>query len=146
MNTGPRQVSAMRTGIGLLLIALVPALMAAWLHPRKPSKEPEIAVALAEIATWPDVLWIDARPAETFAKGHVPGAVNLAPAHWESQIETVLTDWRPGIRVVVYCDGHTCQASHEVARRLRGEFGLENVHVLAGGWEAWRQREKESGR
>lgn len=138
--------SVIKQGMALLLVAMVPALLAAWVHPRKPSWTRAEEVTLATVGAWPDVLWIDARSAEAFAEDHVPEAVNLAPARWESQIEPVLQGWRPGMRVVVYCDGHTCQASHEVARRLRGEFGLENVHVLAGGWEAWRQREKEPGR
>jgi len=38
---------------------------------------------------------------------------------------------------VVYCSSLNCNASREVARRLRDEAQLKNVFVLEGGWEEW---------
>jgi hypothetical protein len=38
---------------------------------------------------------------------------------------------------VVYCSSLSCNASREVARRLRREAQLPDVFVLEGGWEAW---------
>jgi rhodanese-related sulfurtransferase len=49
----------------------------------------------------------------------------------------MLAAWSPENRTVVYCSSQSCAASHEVARRLREEAGLDNVYVLHGGWEAW---------
>jgi len=44
--------------------------------------------------------------------------------------------------VVVYCSSLSCQASQEVAEKLREEVGLQSVFVLQGGWEAWRQQHR----
>ncbi len=137
------RIPLLRCVAGVLLLALVPALLSAWLHPRKPSWERTGEVALSTVAGWADVLWIDARPATAYSEAHVPGALNLPSGAWESHIETVLIAWAPERRVVVYCDGHSCRASHEVAARMRTELGLENVHVLTGGWDAWRQAGRE---
>lgn len=126
-----------RVALGLLLIALVPALLSAWLHPHKPTQARSDEVALRVAKGWPDVLWVDARAAAAYERAHVPGAINLSAGSWEAQVGEVVAAWRPGRRMVVYCDGHGCQASREVAQRLRTELGLDDVYVLTGGWDAW---------
>ncbi len=55
-------------------------------------------------------------------------------------VPAVLDRWEPDGKVVVYCSSLSCQASHEVARRLREKMNLPNVYVLQGGWEAWQRR------
>ncbi|MDR1497780.1 MAG: rhodanese-like domain-containing protein [Puniceicoccales bacterium] len=85
------------------------------------------------------VLWVDARPEAEYASGHVSGAVSLNEDNWSRAIAGVLARWNPGDAVVVYCGGAECGASKAVAVRLRGaEYGLEDVYVLRGGWEAWK--------
>jgi rhodanese-related sulfurtransferase len=84
------------------------------------------------------VLWVDARNAGDFERGHIPGAVSLNEDNWSQAIAHVLSAWQPENVVVVYCGGATCAASHAVAARLRGaEYQLSPVYVLRGGWEAW---------
>ena len=83
------------------------------------------------------VLWIDARAETAFASGHVPGALSLSEAEWEQGLPAVVKAWRPGVKVVVYCDDRGCEASQSVARRLRRELGLGDIFVLKGGWRAW---------
>ena len=126
----------------LLLAAWVPALLTAMWHPRRPTWGPENA-PVAEV-TWSQasggagqVLWIDARSATVFAGGHVPGALSLNEAEWEQGLPAVVKAWRPGVKIVVYCDDRACEASQSVARRLRRELGLDEVPVLKGGWRAW---------
>lgn len=137
----PRATPTLRQTCGvalaLVLAAIVPALLTAWLHPRAPAWT--LPATTGEL-TWqqaralPDPLWIDARPATEFAAAHLPGALSLPATDWDSRIETILAQWSPGRPVIVYCGGNGCQASHEVARRLRDELGLSEIHVLAGGW------------
>ncbi len=131
-----------RVVLGLLLVALVPALLSAWLHPHRPSWERAGDVTLAVVKGWPAVLWVDARSAATYDRDHVPGALNLSPGSWDSQVEAVVSAWDPDKRVVVYCDGHGCQASREVAQRLRAELGFNEIYVLTGGWDAWTEARK----
>ena len=54
-----------------------------------------------------------------------------------------LAAWSPEKKVVVYCGSEGCNASREVARRLRKEAQLPNVFVLEGGWDEWLKRGNE---
>jgi len=47
------------------------------------------------------------------------------------------------MRVVVYCNSQRCDASREVAVRLRHELQIDNVFVLQGGWNAWLEAQKK---
>jgi rhodanese-related sulfurtransferase len=130
----------------LLCLALVPALGEAvyfrdrisW---RQPAKQDEITVSQVRNLTGP-VMWLDARPEEEFAADHIPGAKVLNAEHWDNLLPQVLNAWTPDQKVIVYCSKQSCDASHEVARRLREEANLKNVFVLAGGWEAWQESTK----
>jgi len=133
---------ALRQSSVLLATALVPALLAAMLHPRRPSwsraqaEVPE--VNWAAVSAWAGpVLLVDARPPEAFALRHILGALSLPESRWEAQLPGVVRAWQPGCRVVVYCDDRACDASQEVAQRLRRELGIDPVFVLQGGWSAW---------
>jgi len=130
----------------LCLLALVPALLAGWLHPRRPdwrelsTRPPEISPAqLRALSAGEEVLLIDARAGERFAAGHIPGALLLNEDHWDEQMAEFVRRWRPGLRVVVYCDQLQCGTSRQVARRLREEFGVETVAILEGGYAAWKE-------
>lgn len=133
-----------KIALGIVLAATVPAGLAAWLHPRAPSWTKEHANA-AGLIEWSEAkalsgaLWIDARSAEEFARGHVAKAISMPAAEWDARIEAVLTEWSPGQTVVVYCGGNDCLASDAVARRLREELGITDVRVLAGGWQLERR-------
>lgn len=125
----------------LLLAAAVPAAVMAWLHPRAPAWTRERAGGVEVGATWVAargsmVLWVDARNELAFRRDAIPGAVNLNEERWDDLFPEFLARWAPGRLVVVYCDDR-CVASQEVARRLRGDFQIENVFVLRGGRKSW---------
>lgn len=90
-----------------------------------------------------NVLWVDARGEEAYHIAHAEGAVLLNPARWDELLPVFLDIWQPELMVVVYCSTRTCQASHEVAERLRSEVGIDSVFVLKGGWKAWAQFQGE---
>ena len=91
-----------------------------------------------------EVLWVDARPDEEFARDHVPDAVPLNEDRWNELLPGFLTVWSraPGKKVVVYCSSQSCNLSRDVARRLRQEAQIQNVFVLKGGWEEWLKRRR----
>jgi rhodanese-related sulfurtransferase len=101
--------------------------------------EGEIELADVPVAR-PAVLWLDARSQEDYAKGHIPEALLLNEDDWDHLLPEVLSAWRPGQWIVVYCSSQKCQASQGVAKRLRSEVGMRDVHVLKGGWETWQAR------
>lgn len=141
-TAGPRRRSAVREAALLWGLALVPACLAAWLHPRSAFHATAATgvtqVDPAAVRGWTaTVVWVDARSADAFAAAHIPGAVNLTERTWEQQLGEVVGRWTPAARIVVYCDGAACQASTTVAQRLKRELQLDQVYVLTGGWPAW---------
>ena len=134
--------SLTRQAIMLAVLALLPAAGEAiyfrdkisWRSPIPPSE----LVNVDQARTWgQNAIWVDARPDEEFARDHVPGALLLNEDHWNELLPQFLAAWSLGKKVVVYCSSLSCNASREVARRLRKEAQLPDVFVLEGGWEAW---------
>jgi len=110
-----------------------------WQSPIPPSE----SVTVAQAQAWgANAIWADARPDEEFARDHVPGAISLNEDRWNELLPQFLATWSPEKKVVVYCSSQGCNASREVARKLRNEAQLKDVFVLQGGWEEWLKREK----
>jgi rhodanese-related sulfurtransferase len=104
---------------------------------------PSELVTVDQARTWAgNVIWVDARPDEDFANDHVPDALSLNEDRWNELLPQFLALWSPGKKVVVYCSSLGCNASREVARRLRKEAQLSDVFVLEGGWEAWLKKNR----
>ncbi len=146
---GPPLGRAARQATLLLLVAIAPAALTGWLHPRRPAWPaaggpiPEIAVVDAEnLARTSPVVWADARGADAFAARHIPGAINVTEADWERSVADFVEAWRPGRPVIVYCASRSCATSRSVALRLRRDFKLTDVYVLQGGWEEWLRRQR----
>jgi rhodanese-related sulfurtransferase len=96
-------------------------------------------------------IWVDARPEDEFAQDHVPGAMMLNEDKWNALLPELLSVWTPEKKVVVYCSSLSCNASREVARKLRETVQLKDpdgkncVFVLEGGWEAWLKKKTSNG-
>ena len=134
--------SLIRQILILAALALIPGLGEAVYFRQKISWQssipPSELVTVDQARTWAgNVIWVDARPDEEFARDHVPGALSLNEDRWNELLPQFLAVWSPGKKVVVYCSSLSCNASREVARRLRKEAQLSDVFVLKGGWEAW---------
>jgi rhodanese-related sulfurtransferase len=136
-----------RQALVLVALAFAPAIGQAiyfrdkvsWQSPIPPSE----SVTVAQAKAWgANAIWADARPDEEFARDHVPGAISLNEDRWNELLPQFLATWSPEKKVVVYCSSQSCNASREVARKLRSEAQLKNVFVLQGGWEEWLKREK----
>jgi len=131
-----------RQALVLVALALVPALGQAIYFRDKVSWEssvpPSEIVTVTQARAWQkNAIWVDARPDDEFARDHVPGALSLNEDRWHELLPQFLAVWSPEKKVVVYCSSKSCNASREVARRLRKEAQFPNVFVLQGGWEAW---------
>ena len=134
--------SLVRQVLILAAVALIPGVGEAVYFRHKISWRsavlPSEMVTVDQARTWgANVIWVDARPDEEFARDHVPGAISLNEDRWNDLLSQFLVVWSPGKKVVVYCSSLSCNASREVARRLRREAQLPDVFVLEGGWEAW---------
>jgi rhodanese-related sulfurtransferase len=80
----------------------------------------------------PDFVLLDVRGPEAFARGHVPGAVNIPHA---KIIASRMARYAPGTVFVVYCAGPHCNGGHRGAIRL-ARLGLP-AKLMIGGVRGW---------
>ena len=82
-------------------------------------------------------VFVDARSAEEFGAGHIPGALLLP----EDDFDQAVSSWKrlipPDTLLITYCSGGGCNSSRDVAQLLR-EAGYSRVEVFYGGWEEWK--------
>jgi rhodanese-related sulfurtransferase len=81
-----------------------------------------------------DFIVLDARSPEAFARGHVPGAINIPHRSIDARSTTGLSKDR---LIVTYCDGTGCNASTKAAMKL-AELGFA-VKEMLGGIDWWRR-------
>ena len=93
-----------------------------------------------------DFVLLDVRSPALFAKGHVPGAINLPHAKITAH---ALKRWPEDALFVVYCAGPHCNGADKAAVRL-ARLG-RRVKLMIGGIAGWLdegfalQREEEGG-
>lgn len=117
-----------------VLILLCAALPAAAMYSIRSQTPPTNGIATP---VGKDVLWVDARSAEDFAKEHIPGALSLNEKNWESALPRLFETWQPPRSIVVYCSAG-CPASAKIAAKL-AELGIEPVQIMEGGYEEWKR-------
>lgn len=79
---------------------------------------------------------IDARRSDQFEKGHIAGALNIYAYEFADNVPKVIGLDRNRL-IVVYCDGGTCDLSHELADELINGLGFRKVVIYQGGWNEW---------
>ncbi|MGF1628222.1 MAG: ArsR/SmtB family transcription factor [Kiloniellaceae bacterium] len=94
--------------------------------------EPVTREALLERTRDGVVTVLDVRPADEFAAGHLPGAVNIPLA----ELEARLAELDPAQEIVAYCRGPYCVLSFEAVAALRAR-GF-TVRRLEDGLPEWR--------
>ncbi|MGI1660986.1 ArsR/SmtB family transcription factor [Palleronia sp. KMU-117] len=95
----------------------------------EPVSRQDLAARLAEGS----VTVLDLRPADEYAAGHIPGAVNAMLADLERIIPTLAQ----GTEIIAYCRGPYCIYAHQAVAALR-KRGL-NARRMDGGLPEWRE-------
>jgi rhodanese-related sulfurtransferase/DNA-binding transcriptional ArsR family regulator len=95
----------------------------------EPISRDQLATRLAEGS----VTVLDIRPADEFAIGHIPGAVNATV----TEIEGIIATLDPSAEIVAYCRGPYCVYAHQAVAALR-KYGF-NARRLEGGFPEWRE-------
>ncbi len=80
----------------------------------------------------PDFVLLDVRSPALFARGHVPGAINLPHG---KLVESKLVAWPADTLFVTYCAGPHCNGAARGALRL-ARLGRP-VKIMAGGITGW---------
>lgn len=80
----------------------------------------------------PDFVLLDARGPALFARGHVPGAINLPHG---KITDRRLAEWPAETLFVTYCAGPHCNGAARGALRL-AQLGRP-VKIMAGGITGW---------
>lgn len=75
---------------------------------------------------------LDVRPAEEYAAGHVPGAVNIPLAELEKRLAELGKDQE----IVAYCRGPHCVLAYDAVARLR-EKGIK-ARRMEDGYPEWK--------
>ncbi|HEX7932053.1 MAG TPA: rhodanese-like domain-containing protein [Paraburkholderia sp.] len=92
----------------------------------------DVRAAFARGAHAVDFVLLDVRSPALFARGHVPGAVNLPHG---KIVASKLAGYAPGTLFVTYCAGPHCNGATRGAMRL-AELGRP-VKVMIGGVTGW---------
>ncbi|WP_334135950.1 rhodanese-like domain-containing protein [Tepidimonas sp.] len=82
---------------------------------------------------WPRVFVIDARDAAQYARGHIPGAVNI---EWR-QVLARRHEIPRDRMALIYCNTGSLSAQAGLALRVAG---WDNVRILQGGFEEWKAK------
>ncbi|MEC5324655.1 ArsR/SmtB family transcription factor [Aurantimonas sp. A3-2-R12] len=75
---------------------------------------------------------LDVRPADEFASGHLPGAINVPPG----ELEARLGELDPSHEIVAYCRGPWCVFSFEAVAAMRSHGLL--ARRLEDGYPEWK--------
>jgi ArsR family transcriptional regulator len=95
----------------------------------EPVSREDLAARIAEGS----VTVLDVRPADEFAAGHIPGALNVTLPG----LESILPGLSPDAEIVAYCRGPYCIYAHQAVTALR-RHGLA-ARRLEGGLPEWRE-------
>jgi rhodanese-related sulfurtransferase/DNA-binding transcriptional ArsR family regulator len=112
-------------------VAEVDRLLRTWLAHRD-EMEPVPATELLECAKKGLVTVLDVRPAEEYAAGHLPGAINVPIG----KLESYLSKLPRRKEVVAYCRGPYCLMSFDAVEKLR-KRGWK-ARRLQDGFPEWR--------
>ena len=83
-------------------------------------------------------VFIDARSEEDYARGHIRNARSLPWQEVDLRFMVVTEALDLEMPIVTYCDGETCELSHQLALFLR-DAGFLNTRVLVNGWALWQK-------
>ena len=95
----------------------------------EPVSREQLAARLADGS----VTVLDVRPADEYAAGHIPGALNTTLA----ELERIFPTLDPSAEIVAYCRGPYCVYAHQAVAALRNH-GF-NARRLEGGLPEWRE-------
>ncbi len=85
----------------------------------------------------PGTLLVDARSAEEYQLGHIPGALSLPLDAFDATYPRVSPQLAKSKLLIIYCSGGSCGTSEELAKKL-AEAGVgKDLAIFADGLPGW---------
>ncbi|MBC2704764.1 rhodanese-like domain-containing protein [Desulfobacula sp.] len=85
-----------------------------------------------------EAVFMDARDKDQFDMGHIKGAKNLPWHAVDDYFMDIVQDLPNDTTIITYCDGESCDLSHELSLFLM-KMGFNHVKVLVNGWTVWQE-------
>ncbi len=85
-------------------------------------------------------LFVDARDPESYAEGHIKGAVNLPAYQINKFIDQFIKKHPFSVHIITYCSGRECDDGHKLMQGLL-EAGYYNINVFIDGYPAWLEKD-----
>lgn len=85
-------------------------------------------------------VFLDARESDLFDEGHIKGARNLPWHGVDDYFSEITKGMDLETPVITYCDGESCELSHDLALFLKN-MGFTHVKVLVNGWTIWQENQ-----
>ncbi len=79
-------------------------------------------------------IFVDAREDHDYVASHFRGALHLPSSAIYANADRIQAVAGIGEKIIVYCGGGDCEASHNVADALRRDFGYIDVVIYEKGW------------
>lgn len=115
--------------------------IADWLEADLPAKQGKHEVSFIDLKTLRDLkakdrdlVIIDTLSPESYAKAHIPGAINIP----YGELKDRLGELKKDATIVTYCANTICQASSKAAEVLM-DAGFKDVHDFKGGIHEWKE-------
>ncbi|MEI8355650.1 MAG: rhodanese-like domain-containing protein [Deltaproteobacteria bacterium] len=84
-----------------------------------------------------EAVFVDARDASFFSRGHLKGAVLMPLGESELNLARFMVKVPSSATLVIYCNGYDCRDSMTLGAKLM-EKGYRKVYVYEGGYPEWR--------
>jgi rhodanese-related sulfurtransferase len=91
------------------------------------------------ILSTPNLVVIDSRVMDEYAKGHIEGAISLLDTQMS---EDILAEYVPdkATPLLFYCNGERCMRSGNACIKALA-WGYSKVYWFRGGWKQWQAKE-----
>ena len=132
-----RAVDPTTQAAAYVLVRNTPAVTPAKVEPEAPAVL--VVITLAEATKYCEsrsATFVDARSAQRFAMGHVPGAMNIPSSDFDKGYERNGPRLPKDGKIVVYCESASCDQAEDVANKLL-QKGFRKVLHFKDGWLVW---------
>jgi rhodanese-related sulfurtransferase len=85
----------------------------------------------------PGTLVVDARSAEEYQLGHIPGALSLPLDNFDAIYPKLSPTLKKAKMVILYCGGGSCGTSEELAQKLSQMGFEEDLAIFSDGLPGW---------